>query len=99
MEKEKKKLKIKIFDKVFILVVEDEIIGKEAANYVDKMMRELHKEMPTESFQQIALLCALNISYELFDIKKNGFKNIDKIKEKIDQIKLLFSVENDNPSM
>jgi len=35
----------------------------------------------------------------LFDIKKNGFKNIDKIKEKIDQIKLLFSAENDNPSM
>ena len=99
MEKEKKKLKVKIFDKEFIVVVENEIIGKESAEYVDKMMNELHREMPAESFQQIALLCALNISYELFDIKKNGFNNIDKIKEKIDQIKLLFSAENDNPSI
>lgn len=98
MEKEQKKLKISILDKDFSIIVEDEEIGKEAARYVDFLMKEMYKEGDNQSFQQIALLCALNISYELFLERKKVIKEPDKIEEKIKKIKLLLSSNNDNPS-
>ena len=44
---DKKKLKIKIFDKEYSLLVENEEIAKELAVYVNKVMEETKEELPS----------------------------------------------------
>lgn len=52
---EKKKLKIKIFDKEYSLLVEDEEIAKELASYVNKVMEEVRNELPDHSDKEIIM--------------------------------------------
>ena len=51
---DKKKLKIKIFDKEYSLLVENEEIAKELAIYVNKVMEETKEELPDQAAQTIA---------------------------------------------
>ena len=67
---DKKKLKIKIFDKEYSLLVENEEIAKELAIYVNKVMEETKDELPDQPSQTISLIACLNIAYDLF-IEKN----------------------------
>ena len=67
---EKKKLKIKIFEKEYSLLVENEEIAKELAIYVNKVMEETKDELPDQPAQTIAIIACLNIAYDLF-IEKN----------------------------
>ena len=50
---DKKKLKIKIFDKEYSLLVENEEIAKELAIYVNKVMEETKDELPDQPAQTI----------------------------------------------
>ncbi|MDP4175823.1 MAG: cell division protein ZapA [Bacteroidota bacterium] len=84
----KKKLKIKIFDKEYALLVENEEIATELARYVDKVMQETKDELPDQNIQTIAVIAALNIAYDLF-LEKNKFKEFSNLAiEKIKKIKL-----------
>jgi cell division protein ZapA len=82
---EKKKLKIKIFDKEYSLLVDNEEIGTHLASYVNKIMEETRRELPDQSAQTIAIISALNIAYDLF-LERNNFKEfnanaLDRIKK------------------
>ena len=44
---------------------------KDLAQYVDTRMRELHQKAPGMSTAKIAVLVALNISDELFTVRRN----------------------------
>ncbi len=59
-------VKVKIFDSEYTLKVEDEELAYKAAEYVDKMMRELRDKLPNQSILTIAILTALNIAEDLF---------------------------------
>ena len=67
---EKKKLKIKIFDKEYSLLVENEEIAKELAIYVNKVMEETKEELPDQPAQTRAISACLNIAYDFF-LEKN----------------------------
>jgi cell division protein ZapA len=80
----KKKLKLTLFDKEYSLLVENEEIAAELANYVNKVMDETKSGMPDQSAQTIAIIAALNIAYDLF-VEKNKYREfsiqaIDRIK-------------------
>ncbi len=86
---EKKKLKVKIFDKEFSLLVENEEIATELANYVNKIMDETKAELKDQPTETIAIIAALNIAYDL-STEKNMFREFSiQATDKIKKIKLL----------
>ena len=88
---EKKKLKVKIFDKEYSLLVENQEIAAELAEYVNTMMEETKDELPDQTKDTIAIIAALNISYDLF-VEKNKYREFSiQATDKIKKIKLLLS--------
>jgi cell division protein ZapA len=86
---DKKKLKIKIFDKEYSLLVENEEIAKELAIYVNKVMEETKDELPDRPAQTIAIIACLNIAYDLFIEKNKNREFLIQASDKIKRIKLL----------
>jgi cell division protein ZapA (FtsZ GTPase activity inhibitor) len=96
---EKKKLKIKIFDKEYSLLVENEEIAKELAIYVNKVMEETKDELPDQPAQTIAIIACLNIAYDLFIEKNKNREFLIQASDKVKKIKLLLSEQQTaNPS-
>jgi len=90
----KKKLKLKIFENDYSLLVDNEEIAKELAEYVTKVMEETRNELPDQSVQTVAIIASMNIAYELF-LEKNRFKEFSKVAtEKINKLKLLLNESN-----
>jgi cell division protein ZapA len=88
---EKKKLKVKIFDKEYSLLVENQEIAAELAEYVNTMMEETKDELPDQTKDTIAIIAALNIAYDLF-VEKNKYREFSiQATDKIKKIKLLLS--------
>ncbi|PKL81618.1 MAG: cell division protein ZapA [Ignavibacteriae bacterium HGW-Ignavibacteriae-3] len=97
---EKKKLKVKIFDKEYSLLVENQEIAAELAEYVNTMMEETKEELPDQTKDTIAIIAALNIAYDLF-VEKNKYREFSiQATDKIKKIKLLLndSKFTSNPS-
>lgn len=85
---EKKKLRVKIFDKEYSLLVENEEIAAELAKYVNNIMDETKAELPDQSSDTVAIIAALNIAYDLF-VEKNKFREFSiQATDKIKKIKL-----------
>lgn len=68
---ELKTIKVKIFNTEYTLKVEDENLAYKVAEYVDKVMNELHNQSPYQPTLMIAVLTALNIAEELFRERMN----------------------------
>jgi cell division protein ZapA len=88
---DKKKLKIKIFDKEYSLLVEHEGIAKELAVYVNKVIEETKEELPDQPAQTIAIIACLNIAYDLFLEKNKNREFLIQSSDKIKKIKLLLN--------
>ena len=88
---EKKKLKIKIFDKEYSLLVENEEIAKELAIYVNKVMEETKEELPDQPAQTIAIIACLNIAYDFFLEKNKNREFLIQASDKIKKLKLLLN--------
>ena len=96
---EKKKLKIKIFDKEYSLLVENEEIAKELAIYVNKVMEETKEELPDQPAQTIAIIACLNIAYDFFLEKNKNREFLIQASDKIKRLKLLLNKpQMSNPS-
>ena len=94
---DKKKLKVKIFDKEYSLLVENQDIAAELAEYVNKVMEDTKKELPDQPTDTIAIIAALNIAYDLF-LEKNNYREFSiQATDKIKKIKLLLN-ESSNAS-
>jgi cell division protein ZapA len=88
---DKKKLKVKIFDKEYSLLVENQEIAAELAEYVNRMMEETRDELPDQPKDTIAIIAALNIAYDLF-VEKNKYREFSiQATDKIKKIKLLLN--------
>ncbi|MEJ5352660.1 MAG: cell division protein ZapA [Melioribacteraceae bacterium] len=88
---EKKKLKVKIFDKEYSLLVENQEVAAELAEYVNNIMEETKEELPDQPKDTIAIIAALNIAYDLF-MEKNRFREFSiQATDKVKRIKLLLS--------
>jgi len=88
---DKKKLKVKIFDKEYSLLVENQEIAAELAEYVNNIMEETRDELPDQTKDTIAIIAALNIAYDLF-VEKNKYREFSiQATDKIKKIKLLLN--------
>lgn len=88
---DKKKLKLKIFDKEYSLLVENEEIATELAKYVNNVMNDTKEELPDQPTETIAIIASLNIAYDLF-VEKNKFREFSiQATDKIKKIKLLIN--------
>ena len=88
---EKKKLKLKIFDKEYSLLVENEEIATELAKYVNNVMNDTKEELPDQPTETIAIIASLNIAYDLF-VEKNRFREFSiQATDKIKKMKLLIN--------
>ena len=86
---DKKKLKVKIFDKEFSLLVENEEIAADLAKYVNKIMDDTSEELKGQPTETIAIIAALNIAYDL-SMEKNKFKEFSiQATDRIKKVKLL----------
>lgn len=88
---DKKKLKIKIFDKEYSLLVENEEIAKELAIYVNKVMEETKEELPDQPAQTVAIIACLNIAYDLFLEKNKNREFLIQASDKVKRLKLLLN--------
>ena len=88
---DKKKVKIKIFDKEYSLLVENEEIAKELAIYVNRVMEETKDELPDQPAQTIAIIACLNIAYDLFLEKNKNREFLIQASDKVKKIKLLLN--------
>ncbi|HED05361.1 MAG TPA: cell division protein ZapA [Ignavibacteria bacterium] len=89
--KEKKKLKIEIFDREYSLLVENEQIAKELAEYVDNVMKETKTDLPDQPAQTIAVIACLNIAYDMFLEKNRNKEFVIQAADKLKKIKLLLN--------
>lgn len=86
---EKKKLKVKIFDKEFSLLVENEEIANDLTKYVNKVMDDTKAELKGQPTETIAIIAALNIAYDL-SLEKNKFREFSiQATDKVKKLKLL----------
>ena len=91
---EKKKLKVKIFDKEYSLLVDNQEIAAELASYVNNVMEETKDELPDQPTETVAIIAALNIAYDLF-VEKNKFREFSiQATDKVKKIKLLLNESN-----
>ena len=96
---EKKKLKVKIFDKEYSLLVENQDIASELAKYVNQVMEETQKELAGQSTETVCIIASLNIAYDLF-IEKNKFREFSiQATDKIKKIKLLLNDSSNLPDL
>lgn len=87
----KKKLKLKLFDREYSLLVDNEEIAVELANYVNKVMEDTKAELADQPAQTIAVIAALNIAYDLF-LEKNASREFNiQAMNKVKRIKLLLN--------
>ena len=91
---EKKKLKVKIFDKEYSLLVDNEEIAKELAIYVNNVMEETKAELPDQPAQTIAIIASLNIAYDFFLEKNKNKEFLIQATDKVKKIKLLLNNPN-----
>ncbi len=93
---EKKKLKVTIFNKEYSLLVDNQEIAAELAQYVNNVMEETKEELSEQPNETIAVIAALNIAYDLF-VEKNKCTELSiQATDKIKRIKLLL---NDSDSI
>lgn len=88
---DKKKLKIKIFDKEYSLLVEDEEIARELALYVNRVMEEVKEELPDQPAQTISIIASLNIAYDFFLEKSRNKEFLIQANDKVKKLKLLLN--------
>ncbi|OGV98245.1 MAG: hypothetical protein A3J88_08000, partial [Melioribacter sp. RIFOXYB12_FULL_38_5] len=73
------------------LLVENQEIAAELAEYVNSIMEETRDELPDQPKDTIAIIAALNIAYDLF-VEKNRFREFSiQATDKVKKIKLLLN--------
>jgi len=88
---DKKKLKVKIYNKEYSLLVENQEVATELAKYVDEVMEDTRKELPGQPTETLAIIAALNIAYDLF-VERNNLREFSvQANDKIKKMKLLLS--------
>ena len=68
MASKPRRIELDIFGQAFSLIAEDEARLQEVARYVDAQMKELSQSTATIDSFRLAVLAALNIANERFDL-------------------------------
>ena len=87
-------VEVEIFDQKFIIKSdEDKDYILKLAEYVDAKMREVNSKRQLSTPRKVAVLAALNITHELFNIKREMQEKDTDIANRADRLLELISVE------
>lgn len=95
---EKQKAKIRIFNKDYSLLVDNESMAKELARYVNEQMNDIKMDNPSESTENIAIIAAVNIAYDLFIERANSSEFAIQATDRIKKISLLLNESENIPT-
>lgn len=85
----KTKLKIKLFDKEYTFVVDNEERARNVSEYVNSLMNDLSIDMSGQPPQTIAIVAALNIANDYFIEKENSDNSYKEAAERLNRLNLL----------
>lgn len=79
---------IKILDRPYKIKcnIQDAVKLQEAADYIDQQMRKMRQSNPTTSPEGMAVVTALNVYYELIEIKNQKNQRIDAMNQRINDL-------------
>ena len=83
---ELKSIRVRIYGSDFPLKVDNEELSQKSAEYIDKMMWDLHTKLPDQSASTLAVLSALNISESLFHEQQSTKDHLRKFGSEITKI-------------
>jgi len=87
-------VEVEIFgQKYLIRGDEDPAYIRQLAEFVDSKMREVHGKLQLSTPGKIAVLAALNITHELFNIRKEMEEQESLIENKTEKLLELISIE------
>ncbi|MCB2204284.1 cell division protein ZapA [bacterium] len=86
---ESKSIRVRIYGSEYPLRVDDEELTTRAAGHLDKMMQDLHTQIPDQPPVTLAVLSALNVSEELFHANKDRQQLHQKVEQEIRSISSL----------
>ena len=97
MDDEKKNFMVYIFGSEYMLKANSDSDIVKIAAYVDQKMREIHTVKMNRPLHQIAILSALNIAEELFQLRQSAGRDYQDLKEKINKLATQLELGIDNP--
>ncbi|MBN1447201.1 MAG: cell division protein ZapA [Bacteroidetes bacterium] len=83
---EAKSIRLRIYGTEYPLKVDDEDLTKRAAEHLDRMMHDLHTQIPDQPPVTLAVLSALNVSEELFHEQNASNQQTRKVEQEIRSI-------------
>ena len=86
---EAKSIRVRIYGSEYPLRVDDEDLTNRAAEHLDRMMQDLHTQIPDQPPVTLAVLSALNVSEELFHINEEKSQFHLKVEQEITSISSL----------
>jgi cell division protein ZapA len=80
---ESKSIRVRIYGSEYPLRVDDEDLTTRAAEHLDKMMQDLHAQIPDQPPVTLAVLSALNVSEELFHVNQDNQKLNQNVEQEV----------------
>jgi hypothetical protein len=80
---DQKSIRVRIYGGEYHLRVDDEVLSRESADHIDKMMLELHTKLPDQPASTLAILSALNVSEALFLSERQNQEDIVNLNDEV----------------
>lgn len=87
---EQKSIRVRIYGAEYPLKVDDEQLTFRASQHIDRMMSELHTQIPDQPPVTLAVLTALNVSENLFHEQQKNKQTIRQVEQELQSISTLF---------
>jgi len=83
---ESKSIRVRIFGAEYPLKVDDEDVTTRSAQHLDKMMSDIHSQIPDKPALTLAVLSALNVSEDLYHEQEEKRQIVRKVEQEIRSI-------------
>jgi cell division protein ZapA (FtsZ GTPase activity inhibitor) len=83
---DQKSIRVRIYGGEYNLRVDDEVLSRESADHIDKMMQDLHSKLPDQPTSTLAILSALNVSEALLQSERQVQEDFNNLTDEVKRI-------------
>jgi cell division protein ZapA (FtsZ GTPase activity inhibitor) len=83
---EQKSIRVRIYGGEYNLRVDDEVLSRESADHIDKMMLDLHAKLPDQPTSTIAILSALNVAEASLQTERQNREDLNHLNDEVTRI-------------
>ena len=80
---EQKSIRVRIYGTEYPLRADDDQLTYRAAQHIDRMMAELHGQLPDQPPATLAVLSALNVSESLFHEQRYTMQTLKQVEQEV----------------